>query len=449
MGRLLKALGRLHDAFYRGPDWMQPPEIAGLGSGYRSPSLLVGVWIAGLLSRVLSPAGLMLSGLMVAIAMYSTVIPKNNVAMLLFAMIGFYAADFFAAWLMKPKLKIRRSFPDRVKAGCELELRYVLSNRRRLPAWDITLDSGIPSKALLFAGDENATAACVPARGEARLSVRMRAPRRGSFLIPRPMAESGFPFRIFKRSCRDGVAQSLTVHPDFKSLDSLRMPGGPRLQKMGLAAVSKVGESMEFHGCREFRTGDDPRKMHWLGTARTGEPVVKEFQEERLNRVALVLDTHCPDQDGFISRLIRGESAIQKEIPVFEAAVSLTAAIAEHLAKDEFIIDLFATGKKTWRFRSGRSLAQLDDLLDILSCVDPSFEEPFEDGCQALLEELSAIGAVIVVLSSADAKAEELCRKVVESGAGLRALLVSESQGPAWAETIAPDDIVSGRATRL
>ena len=61
----------------------------------------------------------------------------------------------------------------------------------------------------------------------------------------------------------------------------------------------------------------------------------------------------------------------------FEAAVSITAAIAEHLARGEFVIDLFAAGTTSYHFQGGRSLAHLDDLLDILSCVDPVEEEPF------------------------------------------------------------------------
>lgn len=444
MMRVKKALVRIRESFYRGPDWVDLPDLS--VSGYRSPTALLAAWGVACLLRFMSPTGMMLGGMIVAIAMYSTILPRNSVVTLLFALVALYAIDFFAGLLMRPKLRIDRRLPERVRAGSELELVYRLRNLRSVPAWDISFDPGMPAKALVKVG-EAPTTAYVPGHGELRVRSLMLVKRRGVFSIPRPLADSAFPFNLFKFSCRGGQAQTLIAHPSFRSLDSLRLPGGPRLQKLGLAAVSKVGESMEFHGCREFRTGDDPRKMHWLGTARTGEPVVKEFQEERLNRVALVLDTHCPTP-GFVQRLIKG-GPDQEVLDTFEASISLTAAIAEHLAKGEFIIDLFATGGKTWRFRGGRSLAQLDDILDILSCVEPSFDSSFELVDAALLQEISAIGAVLAVFTSADAKTEAFCRKVSDSGAGLRAIHVSSSQGPDWAEVISPDDIVAGRAVRL
>ena len=150
-----------------------------------------------------------------------------------------------------------------------------------------------------------------------------------------------------------------------------------------------------------------------------------------------------------LKRIVNNGAPDEKTFEAFEASISLTAAISEHLAKGEFIIDLFATGSKTWHFRGGRSLAQLDDLLDILACVEASFDEPFENIDSALLDEIGAIGAVIVMLSEADSKAEEFCRQIRESGAGLRTILVSKDKGPAWTETISPEDIAEGRATRL
>ncbi len=444
MIRAFKAIGRIRDSFYRGPDWIEMPDI--MVGGYRSPTALMAVWTIALTLRVMSPTGAALAGMLVVLAMYSTILPRNNVAMLLFAILALCLMDFLAGFLLRPKLKISRRIPERVRAGSEMEALYILRNQRRLPAWDIALDPGLPAKCLWLLGSPPSIA-YAPGKGEVRFNCRMLVRRRGVFTLPKPLAESSFPFGLFRFSCRSGLAQTLIAHPAFRRLDSLRLPGGPRLQKLGMAAVSKVGESMEFHGCREFRTGDDPRKMHWLGTARMGEPVVKEFQEERLNRVALILDTHCA-KPGLVQRYVKG-GPDAASLEAFEAAVSLTAAIAEHLARGEFIIDLFATGGKSWRFRGGRSLAQLDDIFDILSCVEPSYDESFELVDAALLEEVSSIGAVIAVMTEADAKAESFCRRIAESGSGIRSLLVSRKQAPDWAEAIAPEDVEEGRATRL
>jgi uncharacterized protein (DUF58 family) len=435
---------RLREGFYRGPDWIDAPDVS--VGGYKSPTVMLAVWCFALLLRAFSPTGALLGALTLAIGMYSTILPRSNSAILLFALLALFLVDFATGLLLWPRLSIKRQTPERVRAGSELSLVYHVFNRRRAPAWDVLLDQGIPTKTLKPVG-EPASIAHLGGRSSAKATARFQALKRGVVVLPRPMATSSFPFDIFQFSSRSGQARALTVQPDFQSLESFRTPGGPRLQKMGITAVSKVGESMEFHGCREFRVGDDPRKIHWLGTARTGEPVVKEFQEERLNRVALVLDTHCAEP-GWFQRLVKG-GVDERTLAAFEASVSLTAAIAEHLAKGEFIIDLFATGRKAWRFKAGRSLVQLDDLLDILACVEASFEEPFERVDAGLLEELGSIGAVVFVLSTPDAKADEFRRRVLESGAGLRCLLVSDVKGPDWTETFSPEDVFERRVVRL
>jgi uncharacterized protein (DUF58 family) len=50
------------------------------------------------------------------------------------------------------------------------------------------------------------------------------------------------------------------------------------------------GRGMEFDESRVYQPGDDPRYMDWRVTARTGQPHVKLFREERERPVWLVVD---------------------------------------------------------------------------------------------------------------------------------------------------------------
>lgn len=50
------------------------------------------------------------------------------------------------------------------------------------------------------------------------------------------------------------------------------------------------GSGMEFEESRPYVPGDDPRRMDWNATARTGEPYVKHFREERGRTVLIALD---------------------------------------------------------------------------------------------------------------------------------------------------------------
>jgi uncharacterized protein (DUF58 family) len=50
------------------------------------------------------------------------------------------------------------------------------------------------------------------------------------------------------------------------------------------------GRGMEFEEVRAYQPGDDVRRIDWNVTARTGEPFVKVFREERQAIVLLVID---------------------------------------------------------------------------------------------------------------------------------------------------------------
>ena len=58
------------------------------------------------------------------------------------------------------------------------------------------------------------------------------------------------------------------------------------------------GRGMSFDSVREYQPGDDVRLIDWNVTARTGEPFVKKFVEERELTVLLVVDVSASGEFG-------------------------------------------------------------------------------------------------------------------------------------------------------
>ncbi|NIV11698.1 MAG: DUF58 domain-containing protein, partial [Aliifodinibius sp.] len=50
------------------------------------------------------------------------------------------------------------------------------------------------------------------------------------------------------------------------------------------------GRGMEFSEVREYTYGDDIRQIDWNVTARTGDPFIKQFEEEREQTLMLCVD---------------------------------------------------------------------------------------------------------------------------------------------------------------
>lgn len=83
------------------------------------------------------------------------------------------------------------------------------------------------------------------------------------------------------------------------------------------------GRGIEFEDVRPYEPGDEVRSMDWKVTARTGEPHVKRFIEERDLTVYLLLDLSASAQFG-------SQSATKFDACVELAALIGYSAIANH-----------------------------------------------------------------------------------------------------------------------
>ena len=52
---------------------------------------------------------------------------------------------------------------------------------------------------------------------------------------------------------------------------------------------------MSFHAIREYTPGDSRRQIHWKSTAKTGQLMVRQFEESRRSRMAVVLSLALAD----------------------------------------------------------------------------------------------------------------------------------------------------------
>ncbi len=63
------------------------------------------------------------------------------------------------------------------------------------------------------------------------------------------------------------------------------------------------GRGMEFDEVREYQPGDDIRSIDWNVTARTGQPHVKKFVEERELTVMFLVDASASGQFGTVNKM--------------------------------------------------------------------------------------------------------------------------------------------------
>ncbi len=345
-----------------------------------------------------------------------------------------------------PRVKSKGALPERMIAGQQVRVPFLLTNPTKRTFYDLAI--GFPELPAGMTHVNSDTFLPRLAPGEsATLELTLLPDRRGAYTFAAPRCYSTFPLNLFRFGGTQRRDVSVLVHPDFQPLEAVEVAPDLRYQPGGVAFAGNVGESPEYLGNREFRPGDSPRKIDNRAWARLSRPIVKEFREEYYCHVALVLDTRITLR----SRRQPSES--------FEAAVSLTAALAESLSRSERIIDFFAAGPDLYVFRSGRHTAGFENLLDILACVQPCRNNPFEVIAPVLADQLAQTSSVVFVLLDFDEAREQLLRLAVEAGCETKVLLVrdtpptrSYSGAEAWSgpvQVIEPAALRGGGVRRL
>jgi len=371
-------------------------------------------------------AGLLLSG---AWGSATVEMPIYQIFCVLFALM---CVDRFTGYVLRPRMEVRGVFPEKATAGQVVTAQYTLVNQGKLPAYDMVFRFFHLPRSFESVDPETTLGHLRP--GESlSTTVRLKPNRRGLHTLPRPRAYSTFPFNFTRDGRSRAKEPSVLVLPHFHPIAGLDVPVGTRYQPGGIALTSNIGESPEYIGNREYVPGDSARRIDHRSWARLARPVVREYQEEYYCRVALVLDTFVP----------RGRRARREGFPDLEAAISLSASVADALSRGEYLIDLFAAGPELYVFRAGRHTAHFENILEIVACVDACRDNPFDTVAPALVDELTNISTVIGVFLDWDASRRQLARTAVEKGCSVKILIVRDG------ETTEPIDFAEGSVVQL
>jgi uncharacterized protein (DUF58 family) len=323
-------------------------------------------------------------------------------------------AMLFTAW-PAPRAEFDCRLPARATAGTPVRVRAVVrsAGRRRL---DLRLSLPLPRRrqpAVVVTPAES----FLPAGSEAsEATIEILAPRRGRYVLPGPRLRVTDPLRLAAGNSLRHPDQVLLAYPRFYRMEHFVVPVGRRYQPGGIPLSSSLGDAIEFQGTREFREGDPVRNIHWRSWARRGEPVVKEYQEEYFCRIAVILDTFLPRRPG------------ARDVRAFEAAISVVASIADFFSRSEHIVDILAAGPNIYEVSAGRSLAYLENILDVLACLEPCPEPPFRSIGPLLFDKLGQISTVVAVLQDWDEAREGFLRQVHALGTAVRAVIVHDGE---------------------
>jgi hypothetical protein len=101
-------------------------------------------------------------------------------------------------------------------------------------------------------------------------------------------------------------------------------------------AVTKkiVDEDLSFHAIRDYVAGDARRHVHWRSTAKTGAMMVRQYEETRRSRIAVVMDLAVAEYNNDAEFELAVSSASSLGLQAVregrEVVIAASAEIPEH-----------------------------------------------------------------------------------------------------------------------
>ncbi|WP_103501129.1 MULTISPECIES: DUF58 domain-containing protein [unclassified Streptomyces] len=310
----------------------------------------------------------------------------------------------------------RQLTPARVSAGSESRVRLRLENSvRGVPTGLLMLQDRVPyalGPRPRFVVDR------IESGGRREVSYRVRSDLRGRYPLGPLQLRLADPFGLVELSRSFTAYDVMTVLPKVEPLPASPLGGDAAGHGDGGQRTLAVTGDDDIIP-RDYRHGDDLRRVHWRSSAHRGALMVRREEQPMKDRCTVLLDTRRRgyDDDGPSS--------------AFERAVSGAASAVAHLIARDYAVRLVTD--------TGAVLPEQDSerpdptetgglILDGLAVVDHSDGHGFE-GARETLSRRDP-GLVIAFLGSVGAEPAEQLAGLRQRGGGAVAFVAAGQLDP-------------------
>jgi uncharacterized protein (DUF58 family) len=248
---------------------------------------------------------------------------------------------------LRPRVELsRRLARDRVTAGEPVRCSVLAHNPSRWPAPRFSATDRVAGveQEIRFRG--------LAPNGRHHENYEIPAPRRGRFPVGPLTVLRTDPLGLLRRAQSQTGDDVVWVHPRVHTVPAL--PVGVVLEYEGRVSDDARLGALTFASLRDYVPGDDPRRIHWRTTARTGTLVVREHVDTTEPMTTVLLDTRSVALDPM----------------AFEEAVQAAASVVCGTELTGQPVALHILGQDAARSRSLGARSHLDRLAAAEQCRD-------------------------------------------------------------------------------
>ena len=279
------------------------------------------------------------------------------------------AVSLLLCWLNVKKLEVVRLAPPHTHALADFRIELVIRNRK---LWLDSFGLEIEDSLLPYA-NRGLLASWIRAGSHCRMTFITRLVKRGILRRAPVTIISESPFGLCHVSERRHLPTEVVVYPRAVTPRRLEHHYESDYLEGVTEGLLTRDFSGDFHGIREFYHGDPLKSIHWPATARTGQPMIREFDRPIPEKYSIVFHSYCPEKT-----LILPDA--------FETSMELLAGLLYYCALKGVPIDFTAS------FNAWRSVQVLDprDLSGPLTILADATHRP-EKSLDRLVNTISAM----------------------------------------------------------
>ena len=315
---------------------------------------------------------------------------------------------------------VRTVSPRLVTAGQPAQVRLAISNAGRAVGGSLLLEDQLP---YVLGTRPRFVLEGLHDGWKRYVSYIVRSEVRGRFEIGPMAVRVTDPFGLVELSRAFQTSTSLIVTPRTVTLPPIHL-GGAWTGSGDNRPRAFASGSAEDVTVREYRRGDDLRRVHWRSSARVGELMVRREEQPWQSRATVFLDNRV--------RAHRGHGLASS----FEAAVSAAASIAVHLSQRGFTVRLVtAAGEEPgsgWHAREAE--LNTGPLLESLAVVELVSDAHVDS---SWLAEGGQGGLLVGVFGALDRHDQPVVRRMLHHAAAALAVTVDVDR---WGGTAAAAD---------
>ena len=222
-----------------------------------------------------------------------------------------------------------------------------------------------------------------------RVEMSQTATRRGEYKIGPLVVRTSDPFGMFPQEVVFGSEETILVNPKIIDIPDFATTSIQHLGETSRRQRTRV-LSTDVASVREYESGDDLSKIHWLSTARTGQMMVKQFDQGSSGDMWVLFDQHS-------------NSVVNNDIDsTDEIAATVAASVIDRYTRTFLPVGYISHGSQSLVALPDRSSHHRDQIIRHIATSKPTGDITILEALSDIEREFGQNTSLVVITAAND-----------------------------------------------